>query len=75
MTANLRSRAMAIAEQTGRRPWLGRDIPTAAEMVRAELMERLTSLAARMSRIEVRLDALEERNDEPSRNAGKRNER
>jgi hypothetical protein len=38
-------------------------------MLRAELLARLTALAARMSRVEVRLGALEGRNDEPSRNA------
>jgi hypothetical protein len=42
---------------------------TATEMLRAELFARLTALAARISRIEVRLDTLEKRNDEPSRNA------
>jgi hypothetical protein len=57
---------MGLAEQTGRRPW---DVPTATEMLRAELFARLTALAARISRIEVRLGALEGRNDEPSRNA------
>jgi hypothetical protein len=60
---------MGIAEHGRRQPWLGRGIPTEVEMVRAEFTARLTALAARMSRIEVRLDAVEGRKDESSRNA------
>jgi hypothetical protein len=56
---------MGLAEQRGRRPW---DVPTATEMLRAELFARLAALTARISRIEVRLGALEGRNGEPSSN-------
>jgi hypothetical protein len=38
-------------------------------MVRAELLARLTVVVASISRVEVRLAALEVRNAEPSRNA------